>query len=190
MALRACLPCVLTIDAPSPTENRSERRHTKRRNVFFTFTTLAFGALAATVSLGQQAANQFEVASIKPSDPEEPNTRRSSTTFGAGGSFTASYTTLRALITVAFDVRDLQISGAPGWIGTERYDIEAKIGPREWAALSTDPRDLTDEQRKAGDDRTRERLRSLLAERFGLVVHRETREQTVLLLTYRRTDQN
>jgi len=57
-------------------------------------------------------------------------------------------------------------------------------------ALSTDPRDLTDEQRKAGDDRTRERLRSLLAERFGLVVHRETREQTVLLLTYRRTDQN
>lgn len=42
---------------------------------------------------------------------------------------------------------------------------------------------MTDEQRKAADERTRERIRSLLADRFGLVAHRETKEQAVYLLT-------
>jgi uncharacterized protein (TIGR03435 family) len=143
------------------------------KRALFILTILSFVALAAVIALGQPAAKQFEIASIKPSEPAAPNTKRSSLTFGAGESLTATYTTPRSLITVAYNVRDLQISGAPGWIGTERYDIEARTAPGEIAAGPTE----------AADDRTRERLRSLLAERFGLVVHHETREQTVYLLT-------
>lgn len=135
------------------------------------------------MALSQPTARQFEVASVKPCEPAEPNARRSSLDFGEGESLTAKYTTLRSLIAVAYNIRDLQISGAPGWMGVERYDIEAKTASNETGSAPTDPRDVTDEQRKAGDERTRERLRSLLADRFGLVVHRETREQSVYLLT-------
>jgi len=60
------------MDAPSPSEDRSERKGTRKmKRLLFTLTTLAFGVLAATVALGQQPAKQFEVASI--SHPNQPN---------------------------------------------------------------------------------------------------------------------
>ena len=59
---------------------------------------------------------------------------------------------LRAMITFAYDVRDFQISGGPGWVGTERFDIMARARS---AAASDSPADLakmTDDQRKTVRD--------------------------------------
>jgi len=43
------------------------------------------------------------------------------------GRFTATNTTTELLIELAYDVMGFQLSGAPGWMSSERYDIDAKI---------------------------------------------------------------
>jgi uncharacterized protein (TIGR03435 family) len=63
---------------------------------------------------------------------------------------------------------------------TDRYDVTAKTASERLAPLDHTP---SNDEIVAGDNRTRERTRSMLAERFGLVVHRETREQVVYMLT-------
>jgi uncharacterized protein (TIGR03435 family) len=65
--------------------------------------------------------------------------------------------TLRASIAMAYSVKELQVVGGPKWLDSERYDIDAKAaGPTKgtelWAMLQT-----------------------LLAERFQVALHRETR---------------
>jgi uncharacterized protein (TIGR03435 family) len=65
------------------------------------------------------------------------------------------------LIGLAYDVFDSQISGGPNWLDTEKYDIQAKAGSalKVW--------------------RMRLMLQSLLAERFRLALHRETKEEPI-----------
>ena len=88
---------------------------------------------------------------------------------------------LRAMITFAYDVRDFQISGGPGWMGTERFDVMAR--PERAAADGLeDLSKMTDAQRKTVRDQMAERLRGLLADRFQLVVHKETKEQAIYAL--------
>jgi uncharacterized protein (TIGR03435 family) len=117
--------------------------------------------LAAT-AFAQTA--QFEVASVKPSDPDS-QVSNSLYTDRSGGLHVENYA-LRGIILFAYDLRDFELIGAPGWIDTARYDIVAKTdaGP-------------------TGDDLFRERVRSLLASRFGFVAHHETRELTCYVLT-------
>jgi len=120
----------------------------------------------------------FEVASIKPSDPDA---RGTSIQFMPGGGLKMMNIPLRAMITFAYDVRDFQVSGGPGWIGNERFDVMAKAdraagdGPVDFAAMN-------DSQRKTMRDQITERLRALMADRFQLVVHKETKEQPIYAL--------
>ncbi|SPE43122.1 conserved hypothetical protein [Candidatus Sulfopaludibacter sp. SbA3] len=80
------------------------------------------------------------------------------------------------------------MAGGPKWIETERYDIVAKAPRDEFIVrLPEDPRAISDDQIKTRGERLRERVRSLLAERFGLVVHPEARRQTIYLLTVARS---
>jgi uncharacterized protein (TIGR03435 family) len=73
---------------------------------------------------------------------------------------------LKDCIRWAYSVADYQIRGGPGWIErTPRWDIEATAG------------------RRATAEEMREMFRGLLAERFGLEVHREREDTRVLLLT-------
>ncbi len=88
---------------------------------------------------------------------------------------------LRAMITFAYDVRDFQVSGAPGWAGTERFDVTARA-ERSSAEGPDEPAKMTDAQRKTGRDQVAERLRALLADRFQLAVHRETKDQPIYAL--------
>jgi uncharacterized protein (TIGR03435 family) len=71
----------------------------------------------------------------------------------------------------AFDLRDNQISSGPKWLDSESYDIEAKSGDRVVVPSGS-----------AGGALLRIMLRSLLVERFGLVFHREAKEEPVYLL--------
>src|ERR1700722_10243295 len=88
-------------------------------------------ALRATIVLlsvhafvwAQTAAPQFEVASIKPSAPGA----RGPTIYNPTRErFAITSITAKALIAYAYDVREFQISGGPGWLGSEEYDIVAK----------------------------------------------------------------
>lgn len=70
---------------------------------------------------------------------------------------------LKQLVMKAYDVKTHQVVG-PAWLPTERFDIVATMPP-----------DTTQEQ-------LREMLRNLLAERFLLKVHRETKELPIFAL--------
>lgn len=71
--------------------------------------------------------------------------------------------TMKQLILYAYDVRNYQVSG-PGWLDTERYDLEAKS------------------EGSASTEQMRLMLRTLLADRFRLKAHRETKELPVYWL--------
>jgi uncharacterized protein (TIGR03435 family) len=138
--------------------------------------TLAFFSAAAWA---QQAGQlQFEVASIKPSDP---NDHRMMFRMVPGGAINLHGVTLKALVQQAYDVRDFQISGGPGWIGADKYDVTAKPESASGEA-PTDPRQLSEEQRKTFQEQTRLRLQALLTDRFQLKVHREKKELPVYAL--------
>ena len=113
--------------------------------------------LAASLS-----AQTFDSASVKRSAPANPN--GSTFEFMAGGSLRVRNGTLRGLIESAYDVRDFQIAGGPAWLNADRFDVFARS---ESGSAPASPDDT-----KA----TRLRLRTLLEDRFRLVVHRETRE--------------
>jgi hypothetical protein len=134
----------------------------------------AFGMVAHAPS---QDALKFEVASIKPADPAVGG--HSSVTLLAGGALKVGNNSLKQLIAFAYDVRDFQVLSGPGWLDSARYDILAKAdhedGPAEF-------RDMNDAQQKTAAERTRERLRMLLAERFQLVIHRESKDVPVYAL--------
>src|ERR1035438_5732549 len=83
------------------------------------------GAQVQSAQGSQPAATQsgFDVASIKLSDPASTG---SEIGISPGGNFFAKGITVSALIENSYDVRDFQVSGAPGWLATERYDIVTK----------------------------------------------------------------
>jgi len=80
------------------------------------------------------------------------------------GRFNAENVWLRFLIQTAWDVKDSQLSGGPGWASTDRYDISAK------AATG------------ASFEEMRPMLQTLLEERFQLTLHRESKASPVYLL--------
>ncbi len=112
------------------------------------------------------AKPEFEVASIKPS-PEPGGGGRMMRIGGRGGPgskdptrYTEQGMTMMDLLTVAYHVKRYQISG-PEWLSSARFDINAKI-----------PEGATKEDFGP-------MLQHLLAERFGLVVHHETKQMPV-----------
>jgi uncharacterized protein (TIGR03435 family) len=113
----------------------------------------------------------FEVASIKPNRSAD---MRIGIRF-MPGRFTTTGATVKQLITLAYDVRDFQVSGGPSWISTDKYDIDAK-----------EPDALADELAKLTPDQRHEKMelliQSLLADRFQLKVSHGTKELPVYAL--------
>jgi uncharacterized protein (TIGR03435 family) len=142
----------------------------------------SLGILAACGLFAQTLPTplSFDVASIKPSAPDA---RGSKLMLEPPSGLQTENGTVRMLITFAYNIRDFQLSGGPGWIGTERYDILAKA-ERSPGSENTpsDPRKMTEAQRTRWQEEMRERVRALLAERFQLTVHQETREAPVYAL--------
>jgi uncharacterized protein (TIGR03435 family) len=74
-----------------------------------------------------------------------------------------------------------RLSGGPDWVGSDRFDIEAKIppGPVPYAEKVIDSRGGVE---RRVNPRLLEMLRALLESRFNLVVRREQRNVPVYLL--------
>ena len=132
-------------------------------------------SVTSAVTIAQQAAAPaFEVASVKSNKSGEMGARIQRQ---PGGRFNAINMPLRDLIMFSYQVRPFQIEGAPDWIGPARYDIVAK-------AESEFP--LTGPGGPPPPDMLM--LRTLLADRFKLVVHFETKEVPIYALTVARSD--
>jgi len=107
----------------------------------------SFQATAAilAVTAMAQPRTEFEVASIKPSTSVDTRTL---VQVQQGGSLLTSNASLKFLLTLAYDVRSLQISGGPGWIDADRFDIQAKSNRGRSEDVIDDPRQVTEAQRK------------------------------------------
>jgi uncharacterized protein (TIGR03435 family) len=108
-----------------------------------------------------QSPERFEVASVR-ATTAAANAGTSVDLF-EGGRIRIVNEPVKLLIRQAFRVQDAQIIGAPEWLDTDRFDIEAKTGrPEKIKPAELGPL-----------------MQSLLADRFHLQFHRETRELTV-----------
>lgn len=132
---------------------------------------------AQTVSIPPDADPPltFEVAAIKRAKPGQTG---SGVRQLPGGGVDFKNSTAHSIVTYAYDIRDFQLSSDPGWMSVERYDIQAKAE----ASGPADPRQMTDAQRQTQAAQIRQRVRSLLADRFQLKVRRETKELPVYVL--------
>lgn len=127
----------------------------------------AFGlVLAAAAPQAQAPAPVFDVASVKPNRDGGPSSVRVT----PGGMLTVTNNNLRNIIRNAWNITNDQIAGGPEWIDTDRFDVTAKASA------------------PFKQDEARSMLQALLADRFGLVTHDETRELPVYLLVLARTD--
>ena len=125
------------------------------------------GAIAAAVAAQDKDA-AFEVSTVKANKSADTNgmLRRL-----PGGRMTATNMPLRPMITFAYQLAQYQLVGGPSWIASERYDVVAKMdGNPAPVAPGTGP------------DPMQLALRTLLADRFKLKVHRETREMDIYAL--------
>ncbi len=135
-----------------------------------TIATLAF--LPAWVAFSQSIASPpaFDVASVKPNNSDGP--RSSNFPLGPGnvylpngGFLSAINQPLYTYIAFAFKLTASQLPDLPAWTTMERFDIQARA--------DGDPT----------KDQMRLMMQSLLAERFKLQFHHETRQATVYVLT-------
>jgi bla regulator protein BlaR1 len=112
----------------------------------------------------------YEVASIKPEKSGSMMFRVLNTPDG----FSAT-STVQMIIRVAYGIEDNQISGAPGWASAEKYDVEAKMDQ----ATADKLKKLAESQMEPARQHM---LQALLADRFKLVIHRETKELPIYSL--------
>src|SRR5262249_987524 len=96
-----------------------------------------------------------------------------------GGRFSATGVDVKRLMAMAYNVRDYQITGLPSWAESDQFDITAKpegdAPPQEGRAPT--PAEMQTQQQKM-----RAMLKDLLADRFGLKIHTETKELPVYAL--------
>ena len=122
------------------------------------------GALAIIVGLAQSQTKmavrpEFEVASIKPNNTNSPLYYKS-----FNHRFTARNMTAKLLMRLAWQVGDGQVSGGGNWFSSEGFDFEATTDrPVTWGQM-------------------RLMFQSLLADRFKLTFHRQTKEALIYAL--------
>lgn len=140
---------------------------------------VALPFLHATQAGAQASLPEFEVASVRPSGPNQREINGLYTY--PGGRVVCNGCTLQYLIMEAFDVRLFQISGGPSWINAAtgaRYDIEA-IPPATSQSIHSNPAMA----KNPPNGEQRQMLQSLLIDRFQFKYHRETKKGSVYLLT-------
>jgi uncharacterized protein (TIGR03435 family) len=123
---------------------------------------LAIGLMFTALVHGQDKRLTFEVASIKPS---KPGGRGGGIKALPGGQeYKAKNVPVKLIISLMYRVPMGQISGGPGWLDTDFYDIEAKA------------------DRSYNLDDLHTMFQNLLADEFKLKFHEETKEGPVYAL--------
>jgi uncharacterized protein (TIGR03435 family) len=102
----------------------------------------------------------FDVASVRPGQPVAGDA-----IFCESGRLTVYNFTLKALIQMAWRVRDVEVIGGPAWIDSATFYIAAKGDPA------------------ATDEECRVMVQGLLKDRFGLEMHNEMKELPVYAVT-------
>jgi uncharacterized protein (TIGR03435 family) len=98
---------------------------------------------------------EFEVASIKPAKPGADG--GGIKPLPGGQTYVATNVPVKLMIKLMFHLNDRQISGGPGWLDTDLYDVDAKAdGPHSLDDLHV-------------------MFQNLLVDRFKLKYHKETR---------------
>ena len=147
----------------------------RRRRFLFTIPIVVSLALPGMPSLlGQSSAGtdspvadgsadlpKFDVATIKPAAGQDD---RVMFMFVPGGVRLEGVPT-QMLLREAFNVEEDHIIGAPAWVKTKRYDVQAKVSPEDAPKLD-----------KLKIDERRAMMLPLLVERFNLKYHHDTRE--------------
>lgn len=140
------------------------QRPTSKGNGSVRIATLCLAILIAS-GPGAQSPPAFDVASVKRFATEPERGPGGSISILPGGRFSAPAATLRGLIAAAYGLLNFQIVDSARLLWDERFELEGRTSP-----------DVTVAEARA-------MLRTLLAERFGLVVHAETRELPVYTMT-------
>jgi uncharacterized protein (TIGR03435 family) len=109
-------------------------------------------------------AQSFDVASVKPSARAVGKDYRGAVVFGPER-VSARNVSLKGLIAEAYHVQPFQVSGGPGWLDIDEFDIDARAG------------------KTAAKEQLRAMLQALLAERFHLTLHRDSKEMRVYALS-------
>jgi uncharacterized protein (TIGR03435 family) len=119
--------------------------------------------------MAADANPSFEVATIKPSQPDRPGKL-----FNVQGSkFRTINTTLADLIKFSYGVQDKQIVGAPAWAETDKFDIEAQ----------------PDVPGAPNKEQLGAMVKKLLADRFQFKFHDETKEMPAYILSAAKSGQ-
>jgi len=91
------------------------------------------------------------------------------------GRFTTTGTTTKFLIAYAYSLKDYQVTGGPGWVDSERYDVDAKV-----------PDSITEKAFKVPFEQIRgeylSMVQTLLADRFNLRVSHQPKDLPVYAL--------
>src|SRR5947207_1499225 len=134
---------------------------------------LSIMALCAVATLAQTTGPTFEVASVKPNKSGDRGSRLGG---APNGRMTATNVSLKQLIGNAYNVRDFQIVGGPEWLDVDRFDIAASVGHAIQPSPSGPPPEIV------------QMFKNLLADRFKLVTHTETKEMPIYQLVLARPD--
>lgn len=104
--------------------------------------------------------------------------------FGPGpqGGIRSQNTAVMMLLTFAYDLRDYQFVGVPGWVRSDRYDISFTPDKPEGAPAPG----MSRQQLEGMFNRNRQRMQAVLRDRFNLVLRAETREQPIYALAVAR----
>ena len=121
-------------------------------------------AVQAIKPMAKDADPSFEVATIKPSDPNDKN---QGFHLDGGRHIFIENNSMFGILCFAYSIQKSQIVNAPDWFDEQRWDIQG----------------VPDAEGKPSWDQYRSMLRKVLAERFGLKMHPDKRELSVYTLT-------
>ncbi len=140
--------------------------------------TISLTASALVTALAQSTPPPaFEVASVRPCSVQDQGKLPIGLFTYPGGRISATNYTLKQLIHDAYDLEMYRILSGPSWSDSDRFNVEAKP-PETSAASKWVPANF----KSAPNPEMRQMLQTLLADRFQLKVHRESKPESVYVL--------